>query len=537
MAESWYLDAIWISVAFLGGLLARSFKLPPLIGFLVAGFTLNFAGFTNGGIALEAAANLGVMLLLFTIGLKLNIRSLLSKEVWLTTSIQMTIMTLVFGAVVFGIGFSGLYFLSDIDLYAALVVGFALSFSSTVFAVKILEDRGEINSFHGKLVVGILVMQDIAAVIFLTFVGSNSLSVWLIALPFYLFVVRYLLLKLLSAVDHGELFTLFGFFAAFVVGAISFKFFGLKADLGALVMGAMLGGHERSKELSKHMMGYKDFFLVAFFLQIGLYGLPSWGSLFIALFITVFLLFKGGFFLYLFTRFNLRARTSWLASLSLSNYSEFGLIVAAIGVHEGLISSDWMVIIALALSFSFVIGSPLNSRAHKLFNIYQPRITLLNKHCDHPDDALRDLGEAEYLICGMGRIGHVVYHYLHGKYGDKVIGIDYDMDLVENFKSNNKTVFWGDATDSIFWQETKMKNIKMVFIAMSDHQSIINTANEIKRLDKNDFLIGSTSRFRDEFLELKEAGVDFVYNYYDRLGADFAEHFVMYSENKTDVKN
>ena len=74
--DVWYLDAIWISVAFLGGYLARRINLPPLIGFLVAGFVLNFAGFTDGGIALEAAATLGVMLLLFTIGLKLNIRSL-----------------------------------------------------------------------------------------------------------------------------------------------------------------------------------------------------------------------------------------------------------------------------------------------------------------------------------------------------------------------------------------------------------------------------------------------------------------------------
>ena len=533
MLDSWYLDAIWISVAFLGGLLAKRINLPPLIGFLVAGFILNFAGFTNGGIALEAAANLGVMLLLFTIGLKLNIRSLLSKEIWLTTSIQMTIMTMVLGGVVFGIGFSGLYFLAEIDYYSALVVGFALSFSSTVFAVKILEDRGEVNSFHGRITIGILVMQDIAAVIFLTFAGSGSLSVWLIALPFYLFIVRYLLLKLLNNVDHGELFTLFGFFAAFVVGAISFKLFGLKADLGALVIGAMLAPHERSKELSKHMMGYKDFFLVAFFLQIGLYGLPTLGSLLIALFITVFLLFKGGFFLFLFTRFNIRARTSWLASLSLSNYSEFGLIVAAIGVQEGLISSEWMVIIALALSFSFIIGSPLNSKAHKLFNTYRSKITLLNKNCEHPDDGLHDLGEAEFLVCGMGRIGHIVYHYLHGKYGDKVIGIDYDTETVEKFQSTNKAVFWGDATDSVFWQEAKMKNIKMVFLAMSDHKSNMNAAQEIARLDDNHFLTGSTSKFLDEFLELKEAGVDFVYNYYDRLGADFAEHFVLYSENKT----
>ena len=107
MVDSWYLDAIWISVAFIGGLLAKRINLPPLVGFLVAGFALNFAGFTSGGIAIEAAANLGVMLLLFTIGLKLNIKSLFSSEIWLATTIQMTIMSIFFGLIIFALSFSG----------------------------------------------------------------------------------------------------------------------------------------------------------------------------------------------------------------------------------------------------------------------------------------------------------------------------------------------------------------------------------------------------------------------------------------------
>jgi glutathione-regulated potassium-efflux system ancillary protein KefC len=532
MPEIWYIDTIWISVAFLGGILARRVNLPPLIGFLVAGFILNFSGFTKGGVALEAAANLGVMLLLFTIGLKLNLRSLLSKEIWLGTSIQMTAMTLFFGLIVFAVGFAGLYFLSGINLVAALIVGFALSFSSTVFAVKILEDRGEINSVHGKLAIGILVMQDIAAVIFLSVIGSSKPSLWLIALPLYLFVVRFLLIKLLDRIDHGELFTLFGFFAAFVVGAISFKFFGLKADLGALVIGVLLSSHDRSKELTKHMMGYKDFFLVAFFLKIGMYGMPGWTTLLIALIFTVFLLVKGGIFMVMFTRFNFRARTSWLATLSLTNYSEFGLIVTTIGVQQGLITGEWITVLALALSFSFIIGSPVNIRAHQLFNRYKNQITLMNKNCIHPDDEINDLGDAVYLVCGMGRIGRVVYHFLHGKYGNKVIGIDYDQETVEKFQLKNKQVYWGDATDSMFWQNVKMDRIEMIFLAMSDHKSNVNVAKEITRFKSNSFRVGSTSKFKDEFLELKEAGVDFVYNYYDRLGADFAEHFVLYNEQK-----
>jgi hypothetical protein len=251
-----------------------------------------------------------------------------------------------------------------------------------------------------------------------------------------------------------------------------------------------------------------------------------------ALLLTLFLPLKGGFFLYMFTRFSIRARTSWLASLSLANYSEFSLIVASLAYEQGLIGSEWLIIIALSLSISFVISSPLNIQAHRLFNKYRPQITMLNKKCEHPDDEITDLGDAQYLICGMGRIGRVVYHYLHGKYGDKVIAIDYDMEKVEKLQASNKRVFWGDATDSLFWQMADLSNIKMVFLSMSDHPSNVNVAKEIKSLPQVDFLIGSTSRFRDEFLELKEQGVHFVYNYYDRLGADFAERFVNYSHNK-----
>ena len=533
--DIWYLDAIWISDAFLGGYLARKINLPPLIGFLVAGFALNLAGFTDGGIALEAAADLGVMLLLFTIGLKLNIRSLLKPEIWMATVIQMIVMTIIFGLLILLLSYAGLTLLLGIEPATAIIIGFSLSFSSTVFAVKTLEDRGEVTSFHGNLTIGILVMQDIIAVVFLTFTGEVNTSLWLLALPVYLLLIRFILLKILSDVDHGELFTLFGFFAAFVAGALSFKFFGLKADLGALVMGILIGSHARSKELTRHMMGYKDFFLVAFFLKIGLAGVPSVQELIIALILTIFILFKGGFFMFLFTRFRLRARTSWLASLSLANYSEFGLIVAAIGFQEGLIGKEWMAILALALSFSFVIGSPLSSRAHYLFDKYQAKITSLNKNCEHPDDEISDLGNAVYLVCGMGRIGRVVYHYLHGKYGDQVIGMDYDIEIVNKLKNSNKNVFWGDATDIIFWQKARLGNIKMVFLSMSDHASNLNTAKEIALIKKDtDFLVGSTSQFQDEFIQLKETGVHFVYNYHDRLGADFAEKFVAYSESKSD---
>ena len=215
----------------------------------------------------------------------------------------------------------------------------------------------------------------------------------------------------------------------------------------------------------------------------------------------------------------------------MTNYSEFGLIVVSISASEGLISNQWMTIIALALSFSFLINSPLNIRAHQIFNKYRPYIALLNKNCIHPDDELMDLGNTEFLICGMGRIGRVVYEHLHKLHADKVMGIDYDMELVEKLQGVKKNVFWGDATDSTFWENAKRSKVKMVFIAMSDHKSNVNVAREIASIPDRKFVAGATSKFKDETAELKKVGADFVYNYYDRLGEDFADRFVKTKDN------
>jgi len=374
----WLLNTVWISLAFLGGLLAKRISLPPLIGFLAAGFMLNAFDITEGSQAMEVASSIGIMLLLFTIGLKLNVRDLFEKVIWMGTSLHMMIITIFSGGFVFLISVGGLHLFTDITFPTALLIGFALSFSSTVFAIKILEGRGEVNAFHGKIAIGILIMQDVFAVLFITISKGSLPSVWVLALPVFLFAVRYLLFKILDSIDHGELLTLFGLFAAMVAGAASFQFVGLKPDLGALIMGVLLGGHPRAKEVASHMMSYKDFFLIAFFFEIGLSGMPTWNSIILALIFIVVVFIKGGLFLRLLTRFNIRSRTAWLSSLSLMNFSEFGLIVAGIGVKNGWIEPEWLVILALTMSLSFIVSSPFNKYAHRLFDQYKIILMRLN---------------------------------------------------------------------------------------------------------------------------------------------------------------
>jgi len=531
MIDIWYVDAVWISIAFIGGLLAKKINLPPLVGFLATGFLLNMAQIAQGHAAIHAMSELGVMLMLFTIGLKIDLKSLLKKEIWASAGIHTIITTLALGSIISIIGTLGIGLITPIPFKTALFIGFGLSFSSTVFAIKILEERGEVSSFHGHTAIGILIVQDLMAVIVLTASKASWPSIWVLALPVYLWGIRYVFFRLLKNIDHGELFTLFGFFAAFVMGAMSFDLVGLKPDLGALIMGALLGTHKRSKELAVHMSGYKDLFLIAFFIEIGLSGLPNWNTLIISLILILFLAFKTGLFMFLFTRFNLRARTSLLSSLSLSTYSEFGLIIAAIGVEAGWLDSNWLVIMALSMSFSFVIASPFNNKAHKIFNKFKPKLMRLNTCKIHPDDVPNDLGDAQYLVCGMGRIGRSTYRQIKAEYHAKVLGVDYNHQTVETAQREGKNVMWGDVTDSTFWQNVDLSKIKMVFLAFSNHQSNVNTSIELLNIIHPHTKIGAVCEFRDQAKELHDNGVNFVYNFHEQVGKEFANEFLKQSSH------
>ena len=169
-------DVSWLAVAFVLGYAAYLVKLPPLIGFLCAGFALNALGFT-GGDMLNVLSDLGITLLLFAVGLKLDIKSLAKPQIWGVTSLHMSITIIFVSLILIVLKMLGLSMLQALTLPNMILIGFALSFSSTVFAVKILEEKFELASMHGKLAIGILVMQDLLAVLFLA-ASEGKLPVW-----------------------------------------------------------------------------------------------------------------------------------------------------------------------------------------------------------------------------------------------------------------------------------------------------------------------------------------------------------------------
>ena len=260
---------------------------------------------------------------MFTIGLKLNLGTLARPQVWAVASLHMALTILAFAVLVYALSYLGLSAFAGLDAEAILLVSFALSFSSTVFVVKILEQRGEMASLHGRISIGVLIVQDIAAVLFIAVSTAKVPSAWAILLIALLIPLRPFLQRLLSWVGHAELQVLFGFVVA-MGGAELFEWVGLKGDVGALVLGVMLASHAKADELNKTILGFKDLFLLGFFLSVGLSGTPTVSTLLVAALLVPFVLLKSALFFALFTRLRLRARTALFAGIDLGNTASSG---------------------------------------------------------------------------------------------------------------------------------------------------------------------------------------------------------------------
>jgi hypothetical protein len=328
---------------------------------------------------------------------------------------------------------------------------------------------------------------------------------------------------------HGELIILFGLFLALVAGAKGFDLVGLKPDLGALILGMLVASHSKASELAKALFSFKELFLVGFFLSIGLKGLPDFEALGIAALFVLLTPFKVALFFLLMTRFRLRARTALLGSFSLANYSEFGLIVAYIGETSGWISSEWLVIIAIALAITFVLASPLNAAAHSIYNRLADRLRPYETKSRHPDDQPIDPGDAEIAIFGMGRVGTGAYDFLREHYGTVIIGCDSDPLTVKHHQEAGRNVILGDPTDLDFWERTESDSekgngqIRLALLAMPKYTANIEAANLMSKIGFKG-IIAASARFDDEVMALKEAGVDAAYNFFDEAGAGLAEH-------------
>jgi len=504
-------EVVTVSFAFVFGLAVRQAGLPPLVGFLAAGFAINIAGPSLGlpdytGKTLEHVAHLGVLMLLFTVGLKLKLRQIAQPQVLGGALLHFALSVAVF--------MPGLKLLTGLDWSTALLLAIALSFSSTVLAAKLLETKRELGAFHGRTTIGILIVQDIIALVVLAVWSGQTPTVWaflVLGLPF----LRPVLYWLLDFAGHDELLVLMGMLLSLVVGGMGFQAVGLSSELGALAMGVLLSNHPRAKELGRSLWSLKEVFLVGFFLQIGLTGLPGWGAMVFALAAAAMLAFKGLAFFALLIAFKLRARSAFLSALSLTAYSEFGLIVAA------AVLPDLLVPLALAVALSFVISAPLNRYAHPLYERFAPRLRAFERDALHPDEQPRDMGDANVLVLGLGRTGSAAYAYLEEQ-GFRPLGLDADPYKAESHHAAGRNVVFADAEDSNFWNNCRLGGVRAAILAMDDLEAKLTAARALRRLGFDGPIVAHALH-ESEQEAIAEAGADHTHLTMTQAGMSLAE--------------
>ena len=525
------MDIFWIIFAFVCGFGVKQLGMPPLIGYLAAGFLLNLYGIqmTPG---LQGIADLGVTLMLFTIGLKLDIRDLLKPEIWGGTIANASSWSALFFGLALFLGAMSAPFFVDLDWRSAALLAFALSFSSTVCVIKMLEESGELSTRHGRFSIAVLVMQDVIAVIFLVLAEGKTPSLWALLLP-GLILARPLFGKVLTLSGHGELLVLSGLL--FALGAHElFYLVDVKGDLGALLFGVLMSRHEKAGELSKSLLSFKDVFLVGFFLSIGLVALPDISMIVTAVMLTPLLMVKLAMFYLIFAGFRLRARTASLSALLLSNYSEFGLIVMVLGVNLGLIAKEWLVILALAISLSFVVTCTLYYRAHGLYARLRDLLHRVERANPLAEDVLTQPESAEILVIGTGRVGSGAYRALHRELGDRVWGMDANRELIARQQKMGMHVFVGDGENADLWDKLDVSRLKLVLIATPVRRDCRNIAEQL-RLAGYQGKIAAIARYEDDRDILLGHGIDKVFNFFVEAGVGFAEDSMRLIERERPV--
>ncbi|GGN05708.1 potassium transporter KefC [Thermus composti] len=394
----------------------------------------------------------------------------------------------------------------------------ALAFSSTVLVAKLLEDKRELTTYHGRLAVSILVLQDLVAVGLLTLYGGGAPSPFallLLLLPLFRRGVAWLL----EHSGHEELLVLFGLGVA-LLGGEAFRSLGLSPELGALLMGALLSGHAKGTEMAKSLWSLKEAFLVAFFLDIGLKeGLGGADLAFLGSFLLLNLL-KAPLFFLLFLLFGLRARTAFVAGLYLGNYSEFALIVGVALEKAGLLPTglgNLGLLVALSMGFS----APLGRYSHTLYKRLEPLLLRLERRGLHPDQEPERLDGASVLIVGMGRTGGAVYRALEAG-GERPFGLDADPEKVERHRGKGLRVLYGDAEDPELWERLDLRGLKAVVLALPDLEAKTLAARWLKERGFQG-LVAATSYFLEEDPVLAQEGVHLIFHPFQEAGERLGE--------------
>ncbi|HWJ85010.1 MAG TPA: NAD-binding protein, partial [Cellulomonas sp.] len=275
---------------------------------------------------------------------------------------------------------------------------------------------------------------------------------------------------------------------------------------------------------SRSLMTFKDLMLVAFFVQIGLHGTPHVLEIGLALLLLLILPFQVAVYAVMLWMMRLRRRTAFLAGLVLSNFSEFGIIVAAVGATTGMLSEQWVVVVSLAVAFSFGLSAIVNRRGVELATRLSRLLPARDSDRLHPDDRLVDIGDSDAVVLGLGRVGAATYARLRDEYGLSVVGVEHDATRIAALEDEGFEVVRADATDLEFWARVHHAGrVKIAVLAMPFHNANLIA---LTRLQAAGFTgkVAAVARYDDDVAELQRHGADAVFHLYGSAGFALADH-------------
>jgi Kef-type K+ transport system membrane component KefB len=516
------------------GLVALVLRQPLIVAFLVVGIVSGpgVLGIVQAHDYVALLSEIGVAVLLFVVGLKLDlglVRTL--GGVALATGLGQVLFTSLFGFFIcLALG---------METIASLYIAVALTFSSTIIIVKLLSDKREVDSLHGRIALGFLIVQDLAvvfAMIALSALGVGSQldggSAWLalaqavgggtLLLVLLALFIRYVADRLLRAVAKvSELMVTFAIAWAVGLAALT-DFMGFGKELGGLLAGVSFASTGYREAVASRLGTLRDFLLLFFFVALGLQldlsllGAQVPAALLLSLFVLIgnpliVMVIMGGM--------GYRKRTGFLAGLTVAQISEFSLIFMAMGLTLGHVDAEGMGLVTLVGMITITLSTYMILYSQQLYGWCEPLLGVFERKIPHREEAA-DAGDytrtrCDVIMVGIGRYGEALANGLE-HHGLTVLGVDADPEAVQAWAKRGRPVIYGDASDPGLIAELPLEYARWVLIAIPPHPVGLAHADprhallHSLRSRGGVFKIGVIARDEQEAGDLAALGADMV---------------------------
>ena len=507
--------AIVLSVASILGYVARLLRQPLILAYLATGFILNYfypAGMQD---SLRIFADLGIMFLLFLVGLEINYESFRS------VSKPAMIIGLAQVVVTFGVGF-WIAQLLHFGIISSAYIGIALTFSSTIIAVKVLTEKRDMHSLYGRMAIGILLVQDLVAIVLLVILsgvrggeGVEYLSILgIMGKAVILFgIMLYLGKKVLPAVldrvaRSQELLFMMSLAWVFLVATFA-KAIGFSVEVAGFLAGLSLANSAEHFQISSRVRPLRDFFILIFFVALGSsVSFSSVGESAIPIIMLSLFVLIGNPLIVLVVMglMGYRKRTSFMTGMAIAQISEFSLILVALGARIGHLDNGAVSLIIAVGVTTFLISSYLVQHSELVFATLSKELSLFEKRRTG-DERLPDKGfHKPIILIGAHRTGQSILDSLDVK---DVLVIDFNPEVLPQLKERKVDYLFGDVADREIFEKANFDEAKLVISTSPDPEDNLMLISELKDLLERPKLIVRAETEKDAKM-LYAHGADYV---------------------------